>query len=69
MVGKTPDMITELKALAIQLDKECMGANRHETQATSSCTNTTNSNETTCHTMTHVKAEVACVRTGLSAND
>jgi hypothetical protein len=30
MVGKTPDMLT-VKALAIQLDEECMGADRHET--------------------------------------
>jgi hypothetical protein len=69
MVGKTPDMITELKALAIQLDEERMGADRHKTQPTSNCTNATDSNKTNCHTMTHVKAEVACVGTSLSADD
>jgi hypothetical protein len=35
MVGKTPDMITELKALAIQLDEERMGADCRETRPTS----------------------------------
>jgi hypothetical protein len=29
MVGKTPDMLTELKALVIQLDEERMGADHH----------------------------------------
>jgi hypothetical protein len=69
MVGKTPNTITELKALVIQLDEERMGADCHETRPTSNCTNVTNSNETNCHTTTHVKAEVACVGTSLSADD
>jgi hypothetical protein len=69
MVSKTPDTLTELKALVIQLDEEHMGANCHETWTTSNHTNTTNSNKTTCHTMMHVKAEVACVGTSLSANE
>jgi hypothetical protein len=46
-----------------------MGANRRETRPTSNRTNVTDSNETNCHTTTHVKAEVACVGTSLSAND
>jgi hypothetical protein len=68
MVGKTPDTITELKVLAIQLDEEHMGADRRETRPTSNCTNATDSNETNRHTMMHVKAEVARVRTSLSAD-
>jgi hypothetical protein len=69
MVGKTPDTITELKALTIQLDEECMGANRHETRPTSNRTNVTDSNETNRHTMMHMKAEVARVGTSLSADE
>jgi hypothetical protein len=69
MVGKTPDTITELKALMIQLDKERMGANHRKTRSTSNHTNATNSNETTHHSTTHVKAEVAHVGTSLSADD
>jgi hypothetical protein len=69
MVGKTPDTIMELKALVIQLDEECMGADHRETQPTSNHTNATDSNKTNHHTTTHVKAEVAHVGTSLSAND
>jgi hypothetical protein len=69
MVGKTPDTITELKALMIQLDEEHMGANCRETWPTSNHTNATDSNDTNRHTMMHVKAEVACVGMSLSAND
>jgi hypothetical protein len=69
MVSKTPNTITELKVLAIQLDEECMGANHCETQTTSNHANVTDSTETTCHTMMHVKAEVAHVGTSLSTDD
>jgi hypothetical protein len=69
MVGKTPDTIMELKALAIQLDKEHMGADHHKTWSTSNCTNAIDLNKTTRHTMMHVKAEVARIGTSLSADD
>jgi hypothetical protein len=63
MVGKTPDMLAELKALAIQLDEECMG------QSTTNCTPMTDSNEPARHATTSVKAKVARVRMSLSADD
>jgi hypothetical protein len=69
MVSKTPDMLTELKALAIQLDKERMGADRRNNRTTTNCTPMTDSNEPACHVATSVKAEVAHVGTSLSAND
>jgi hypothetical protein len=69
MVGKTPDTLAELKALTIQLDEECMGADRRDNRSTTNCTPTTDSNEPARHAMTSVKAEVACVGTSLSAND
>jgi hypothetical protein len=34
MVGKTPDTLAELKALVIQLDEECMGADQCKTRTT-----------------------------------
>jgi hypothetical protein len=69
MVGKTPDTLAELKALAIQLDEECMGADCRETQTTGNRTAITDSNETTCPTTLQVKSEVARVGTGLSTDD
>jgi hypothetical protein len=69
MVSKTPDMLAELKALAIQLDKERMGADCRDNRMTTNCTPTTNSNEPACHAVTSVKAEVARVGTSLSADD
>jgi hypothetical protein len=69
MVSKTPDMLAELKALAIQLDEERMGADRHDNQSTTNRTPITDSNEPVCHATTSVKAEVARVGMGLSAND
>jgi hypothetical protein len=69
MVGKTPDTPAELKALAIQLDKECMGADRRDNRPTTNRTPTTDSNEPACHAMTSVKAEVARVGTSLSPDD
>jgi hypothetical protein len=67
MVGKTPDMLAELKVLMIQLDKECMGTDRHKTQTTNNRANPTDSNKTVCHMVTQVKAEVACIGMSLSA--
>jgi hypothetical protein len=69
MVGKTPDMLAELKALAIQLDEEHMGADCHDNRTTTNRTPTTDSNEPARHAATSVKAEVARVRTSLSADD
>jgi hypothetical protein len=69
MVGKTPDMLAELKALAIQLDEECMGADRRDNQSTTNCTPMTDSNEPVHHVTTTVKAKVACVGTSLSADN
>jgi hypothetical protein len=69
MVGKTPDMLVELKALVIQLDEEHMGADCCKTQTANNRTTITNPNELTCHTMSQVKAEVACVGMSLSTDD
>jgi hypothetical protein len=69
MVGKTPDTLAELKALAIQLDEECMGADRRDNRMTTNHTPTTDSNEPARHAATSVKAEVARVGTSLSADD
>jgi hypothetical protein len=69
MVSKTPDMLVELKALAIQLDKEHMGADRHDNRTTTNRTPMTDSNEPACHVATSVKAKVARVGTSLSADD
>jgi hypothetical protein len=69
MVGKTPDTLAELKALAIQLDEEHMGADRHDNRSTTNRTPITDSNKPVRHTMTSVKAEVARVGTGLSADN
>jgi hypothetical protein len=69
MVSKTPDTLAELKALAIQLDKERMGADRRDNRSTTNRTPTTDSNEPACHMTTSVKAKVAHVRTSLSADD
>jgi hypothetical protein len=69
MVGKTPDMLAELKALMIQLDKECMSADCRDNQLTTNRTPTTDSNEPARHATTSVKAKVARVGTSLSAND
>jgi hypothetical protein len=69
MVGKTPNTLAELKALAIQLDKERMGADRHDNRMTTNRTPTTDSNEPARHAATSVKAEVARVGTSLSTDD
>jgi hypothetical protein len=69
MVSKTPDMLAELKALAIQLDEERMGVDRRDNQPTTNHTPMTDSNEPACHATTSVKAEVARVGTSLSPND
>jgi hypothetical protein len=69
MVSKTPDMLAELKALAIQLDEERMGVDCRDNQPTTNHTPTTDSNEPARHAMTSVKAEVACIRTSLSPDD
>jgi hypothetical protein len=69
MVGKTPDTLVELKALAIQLDEEHMGADHRDNQTTTNRTPTTNSNEPAHHAVTSVKAEVTHVGTSLSADD
>jgi hypothetical protein len=69
MVGKTPDTLAELKALAIQLDEECMGAYCHNNRSTTNHTPTTNPNEPACHTTTSVKAKVARIGMGLSADN
>jgi hypothetical protein len=69
MVSKTPDMLVELKALAIQLDKEHMGADRRDNRTTTNRTPTTDSNEPAHHAATSVKAEVARVGMSLSADD
>lgn len=39
LVGHMPDNLTNLKALAIQLDKECMGADQCNTRPNTPCTN------------------------------
>jgi hypothetical protein len=69
MVSKTPDTLAELKALMIQLDEEHMGVDHHDNQSTTNCTPATDSNEPAHHVMTSVKAEVACVSTGLSTDN
>jgi hypothetical protein len=69
MVGKTPDTLAELKALVIQLDEERMGADHRDNRMTTNRTPTTDLNEPACHAVTSVKAEVARVGMGLSAND
>jgi hypothetical protein len=69
MVDKTPDMLAELKALAIQLDKEHLGVDHCEPQIANNCTTATDSNKVTCHSTLQVKAKVACIRTSLSADN
>jgi hypothetical protein len=69
MVSKTPDTLAELKALAIQLDEECMGADQCDNRSTTNRTPITDLNEPVRHATTSVKAKVARVGTGLSADD
>jgi hypothetical protein len=69
MVGKTPDMLVELKALVIQLDEERMGADCCNNRMTTNHTPTTDSNEPARHVATSVKAKVARVGMSLSTND
>jgi hypothetical protein len=69
MVSKTPDTLTELKALTIQLDKECMGVDHRDNRSTTNCTPTTDSSEPVCHVTTSVKAEVARIGMSLSADN
>lgn len=68
LVGRTPDDLTDLKALAIQLDEERMGADRRDTRPNALRTNTPESTDATRQT-TQVKAEVARVGTSLSADE
>ena len=68
LVGRTPDDLSDLKALAIQLDEERMGADRRDTQPNAPRTNTLESTDATRQT-TQVKAEVARVGTSLSADE
>jgi hypothetical protein len=69
MVSKTPDMLAELKALAIQLDEEHMGMDCHDTQTTANCPNMTDLSETAHHATSSVKAKVAQVRMSLSTDN
>ena len=68
LMGRTPGNLTNLKALAIQLDEECMGADRCDTQLNAPCTNTPDSTDAT-HQTTQVKAEVAHVGMSLSMDE
>ena len=68
LVGRTPDDLTDLKALAIQLDEERMGADRRDTRLNAPRTNTPDSTDATRQT-TQVKVEVARVGTSLSADE
>ena len=67
LVGRTPDDLTNLKALAIQLDEERMGADRRDNRPNNPRTN--DSTDTICQTTPHVKVEVARVGTSLSADE
>ena len=67
LVGRTPDL-TDLKALAIQLDEERMGADRRDTRPVVPRTNASDSTDASRQS-TQVKAEVARVGTSLSADE
>src|SRR5882757_5357926 len=69
LVGRTPDDLTDLKALAIQLDEERMGAaNRRDTRSNAPRT-TPDTNDTTRQAPAQVKVEVARRGTSLSADE
>jgi len=73
LVGRTPDNLTDLKALAIQLDEERMGAadrrdTRSDTRSNAPST-TPDTNDTTRQAPAQVKVEVARGGTSLSADE
>jgi len=69
LVGRTLDDLADLKALAIQLDEERMGADRRDNRPNAPRTNIPEETDTTRQTTSHVKVEVACVGTSLSADE
>ena len=71
LVGKKRNelMLAELKATAITLDEECMGAERHNLKPTTNCLSLTEPHESNQQSTTQVKAEVAHVSMSLSANN
>jgi hypothetical protein len=69
LVGRTPNDLPDLKALAIQLDEERMGADRRDIRPNVPRTNIPDSIDTTRQTTSQVKVEVARVGTSLSADE
>ena len=65
LIRRRPEVLANLKSLAISLDKECMGAEHHESKPNLNC-NTTELNQ---QATTQVKTEIVQVGTTLLADD
>ena len=65
LIGRRPEVLADLKLLAISLDEERMGAERHESKPNPN----RNATEPNQQTTTQVKTEIARVGTTLSADD
>ena len=65
LIGRRPEVLADLKSLAISLDEECMGAEHRKSKPNPNH----NATKPTQQLTTQVKAEVAQVRTTLSADD
>ena len=71
LVGKKRNELTlaELKATAITLDEEHMGAEQHDPKPTTNHLSLTEPHKSNWQSTTQVKAEVARVGTSLSTNN
>ena len=71
LVGKKRNELTlaELKATAITLDEEHMGAEQHNPKLTTNRSSPTEPHKSNRQSTTQVKAKVACIGTSLSADD
>ena len=65
LIGRQPEVLADLKSLAISLDKERMGAERRESKPNPNC----NATELNRQMTTQVKTEIVQVGTTLSADD
>ena len=68
LVGRTPDVLEDLKTVAINLDEERIGAD-HRDRSNAPRTNANDANNTIRQTTPQAKVEVARVGTSLSADE